>query len=187
MTSKVNISTRPLKRLCTLSLAIACLALGASSSLQASGQSPQKVEQAKATKDKPKDSPIDTTKTPRVDKEGQEEEVYLYDEVDTKPEFPGGEDELNKYLASTFRYPEAVADRNEQGRIEVLFIITKSGSIENVHVIRGATPLLDTEAIRVVRSMPKWSPGLIKDKPVNTMHVVPINFRIEVDMRVRIP
>ncbi len=109
----------------------------------------------------------DSSKTDRV-----------YDVVETMPQFPGGNGEMMKFLMMNVRYPKAAFDANKQGRVIVSFVIGKDGSLSGAKVINSVDPDLDAEALRVVGSMPKWTPGTQGGKPVNVRYVVPIVFRL---------
>lgn len=98
--------------------------------------------------------------------------------VEQKPEFKGGETAMYKWLADSIRYPaEAIAD-GVQGRVVVGFTVTRTGAIENVHVLRGRHPALDKEAIRVVKAMPEWNPGRNNGRLVNVSYLLPVTFRL---------
>lgn len=94
------------------------------------------------------------------------------------PEFPGGMVELMKWLNANLRYPESAQTQKIQGKVIVAFIINKDGSISNPHVTTSVHPLLDREALRVVKMMPKWKPGMERKTPCRTMFVIPINFKL---------
>ena len=95
------------------------------------------------------------------------------------PEFPGGQQELFYFLANSVEYPRECQNRGIQGRVICEFTVAKDGKIEDVHVVRsGGHPLLDKEAMRVLRSMPRWKPGLIRGVPVRVQYTVPVNFRL---------
>lgn len=96
------------------------------------------------------------------------------------PEFPGGQQELFYFLAQSVQYPYECQKRGIQGRVICQFVVTKNGKIEDVHVVRsGGHPLLDREAVRVLKSMPKWKPGKQRGKPVRVQYTVPVNFRLQ--------
>ena len=106
------------------------------------------------------------------------EKVYNIAMVEQKPEFKGGETAMYKWLADNIRYPaEAIAD-GAQGRVVVGFTVTRTGAIENVHVLRGRHPALDKEAIRVVKAMPEWNPGRNNGQLVNVSYALPVTFRL---------
>ena len=99
--------------------------------------------------------------------------------VDQMPEFPGGQEALDKYIQENLRCGEMINKYQVDavGRIFVGFIIEPDGSITNVRVIRGIYKHYDEEAIRVVESMPKWKPGMQKGKPVRVSYMIPIHFK----------
>ncbi len=96
------------------------------------------------------------------------------------PEFPGGQEALAEFLSANVRYPK-VAQQNEiQGRVIVQFVVATDGKIENVEVVRtGGDPSLDKEAVRVIKSMPRWQPGRQRGRPVRVKYTVPVNFRLQ--------
>jgi TonB family protein len=102
----------------------------------------------------------------------------VYDLVEEMPGFPGGMDKLVEYLRANVKYPEAAEKKGIQGRVTVIFVVTDKGEITKVQVAKGVNPALDAEALRVVKSMPKWKPGMVKGKAVNTKFSVPIVFRL---------
>ena len=98
--------------------------------------------------------------------------------VETMPEFPGGQAELFKYLGKETRYPQDALEKEVQGTVYVTFVVAKDGSITDVGILRGVFPSIDAEAVRVVRSMPLWTPGTQQGKPVNVKYSMPIKFAI---------
>ena len=98
--------------------------------------------------------------------------------ADEQPEFVGGQTALANYLGNNVVYPTVAIQNNIQGRVIVSFIIEKDGSVSNVELISGVDPLLDAEALRVVKAMPSWNPGKINGKPVRTQYALPITFRL---------
>lgn len=107
-----------------------------------------------------------------------DDKEYSMGVIEQKPEFPGGESALYDYLSSHINYPAQAAEEGVQGRVIVQFTITKTGKIENVSVVRGRHPALDKEALRVVKSMPNWTPGRQDGRAVNVQHTLPITFRL---------
>jgi TonB family protein len=110
----------------------------------------------------------------------QQEKVYL--KVDQMPEFNGGQQgqqELLKYLLKSINYPEEARKKGIQGKVYVTFVVDKEGSVKDVKIARGVDPALDAEAVRVVSSMPKWTPGKEKGKNVAVSFAVPINFALK--------
>ena len=110
-----------------------------------------------------------------------EGESDVYQIVEQMPEFPGGDEALQKYLLSHIDYKGIYQDRGMDvfGRVFVSFIVEPDGSISNVKVLRGLGSVCDEEAIRVVQSMPKWKPGMQRGKAVRVQYLVPVNFRLE--------
>lgn len=102
----------------------------------------------------------------------------VYTEVEQRPVFPGGEAELYKWLNRNIRYPEEAAERDIQGRPIVQFKVAADGSISDVHIVRSADPLLDAEAVRVVKEMPAFEPGKINGEPVNVWYTLPLTFKL---------
>ena len=107
------------------------------------------------------------------EEEPAEQEVFLI--VEQMPVFPGGDAELRKYLAQSVKYPVIAQENGIQGRVFVKFVIAADGSVTNVEVARPFDPNLDKEAVRVVKSMPKWTPGKQRGKAVRVSYTVPIN------------
>lgn len=104
----------------------------------------------------------------------------VYSNSDVLPQYPGGVQALLAYINSTVKYPKEAITDGKQGRSIVSFVIMKDGTIDNVAIAKSAgSDILDQEAIRVVKSMPKWEPGTIKGKPVNVKFNVPIQFRLK--------
>ena len=100
----------------------------------------------------------------------------IYDIVGKMPSFPGGEMKLMEYLAQNRRYPQEALDRGIHGRVFVSFVVEPNGSISNVKVLRGIGYGCDEEAMRVVKTMPKWTPGERRGKPVRVAVTIPVNF-----------
>ena len=105
------------------------------------------------------------------------EEVFTA--VEQMPQFPGGESELLKYLGSHINYPPMAAENNIQGRVVVKFVVKKDGNVGEVIVLRGKDPDLDKEAVRVVKSLPKFIPGKMNGQPVAVWYTVPVNFKLQ--------
>ena len=101
-----------------------------------------------------------------------------FDVVEKMPEYPGGIEAFMKFLSENVRYPEAASKAGIQGRVLVEFIVEKDGSISNIHVIQNVNEYLDAEAVRVVGTMPKWTPGMHEGKAVRVKYAVPISFRL---------
>ena len=102
----------------------------------------------------------------------------VFDVVEVMPQYPGGQIEMLKYIMENIKYPEQAMKEGIQGRVTVRFIVEKDGSISNVKPVLSVHPLLDKEAVRVVKSMPKWSPGKQNGKPVRVRFNVPVMFKL---------
>ncbi len=110
----------------------------------------------------------------------EEEEEVVFVVVESMPEFPGGQQALFKYLSDNVKYPVIAQENGIQGRVICQFVVNKDGSIVDVEVVRsGGDPSLDKEAIRVIKSMPKWKPGKQRGKPVRVKYTVPVNFKLQ--------
>ena len=101
----------------------------------------------------------------------------IYNIVEEPASFPGGMAECMKFLAENIKYPEDCKKEGIQGRVIAQFIIDKDGSIKNVKVIRGVHPSLDKESIRIIESMPKWTPAKVKGEPVKCQFTLPVAFK----------
>ena len=124
------------------------------------------------------DAMVDFTVVYEVPEETREDgEIFMI--VEEMPEFPGGEGELQKYLASSVRYPVIAQENGIQGRVYIQFVINQRGEVTNVTILRGVDPSLDREAVRVVEAMPKWKPGKQRNRPVRVSYTVPINFVLQ--------
>ena len=112
--------------------------------------------------------------------EEEEEEEVIFVVVETMPEVPGGQQALFKYLSENVKYPVIAQENGIQGRVICQFVVNKDGSIVDVEVVRsGGDPSLDKEAVRVIKSMPKWKPGKQRGKAVRVKYTVPVNFKLQ--------
>ena len=107
----------------------------------------------------------------------EEDSIYAYGVVDERPQFPGGVEALGLYLRNNVRFPASFTDVSSKTRIFVSFVVEKDGSVTNVEISKGAVhPLVDAEAVRVVKAMPKWIPAKHKGRVVRCRYVVPVIF-----------
>ncbi len=104
------------------------------------------------------------------------DEPYMV--VEKMPEFPGGEKALSDYLKKEIKYPQSAIKDKIQGLVIVSFIVETDGSVSSVNVLKGVSEELDNEAVRVVKAMPKWTPGYQKSKAVRVMLNLPIRFQL---------
>jgi len=112
------------------------------------------------------------------DTESDEDDEEVFMVVENMPEFPGGTLGLMKYIQKTIKYPPIAEEYNITGKVYISFIVDKTGSVTNVKVVRGVDKNLDAEAIRVVKSFPKYTPGTQRGNPVRVMFTIPINFTL---------
>ncbi len=112
-----------------------------------------------------------------VEEEPEEQEIF--DVVENMPEFPGGQAALMQFLAKNIKYPTIAQENGTQGRVIIQFVVNRDGTIVDARVARGVDPYLDKEALRVVNSMPKWKPGMQRNKPVRVKYTVPVMFRLQ--------
>ena len=103
----------------------------------------------------------------------------VYEVCEQMPTFPGGDAALMKYLAENIKYPVSAQKAKEQGRVVVQFIVEKDGAVTGVKTVRSVTPALDAEAVRVIKAMPKWTPGRQGGQPVRVNYNVPVSFRLQ--------
>ena len=106
-----------------------------------------------------------------------EQEIFKI--VEEMPAFPGGEAKLMEYVAKNVKYPQIARETGVQGRVYVNFVVEPDGSVSNVSVLRGIGGGCDEEAIRVVKSMPKWKPGKQRGKAVRVSYMLPVNFKLQ--------
>ncbi|MBF1524210.1 MAG: energy transducer TonB [Prevotella salivae] len=102
----------------------------------------------------------------------------VFDVVEVMPQFPGGQIAMLKYIMENMKYPKQAMKEGIQGRVAVRFIVEKDGSISDVKPILSVHPLLNKEAVRVVESMPKWTPGKQNGKPVRVRFNLPVMFKL---------
>lgn len=103
----------------------------------------------------------------------------IHDYVEVMPQFPGGNSELMRYLATNIKYPTIAIENNIEGRVILKFVVDKNGSISNIQVISTLDPSCDKEAMRVVKGMPKWIPGMQNGYPVAVYFTLPVLFKLQ--------
>lgn len=111
--------------------------------------------------------------------EEEEEEEEIFQVVEKVAGFPGGNAKLMEFLRKELVYPQIAIDNNVQGRVFVQFVVNRDGSIQDVKVTRGVDPVLDEEAIRVVKKMPKWIPAEQRGKTVRSRFTLPVMFKFK--------
>ena len=136
------------------------------------------VEDIEINADVQQDEVIEEYVAPEVvEEEVVEQEIFKI--VEEMPAFPGGEAKLMEYVAKNVKYPQIARETGVQGRVYVNFVVEPDGSVSNVSVLRGIGGGCDEEAIRVVKSMPKWKPGKQRGKAVRVSYMLPVNFKLQ--------
>lgn len=102
----------------------------------------------------------------------------VMDKCEVMPKFPGGESGMMKFLTENVKYPKEALDKGITGRVLVEFVVERDGSINDVKIMKSVDPILDNEAIRIVKAMPKWEPGTMNGKAVRVKHTLPVTFRL---------
>ena len=120
-----------------------------------------------------------TVVEPEKPKPVEENKVYNLANVEQKPSFKGGDAALFKWLNEHIQYPAAAAEDGASGTVQVSFVVSKSGKVTNVKVVRGKHPALDKEAMRVVKEMPAWNPGRQNGQPVDVSYILPVKFTLK--------
>ena len=103
----------------------------------------------------------------------------VYGQVEQMPEYPGGMSAMIEFLQTNIKYPQDAIKQDVGGRVMVMFVVETDGCLSNVRVARNVFPSLDAEAVRVVKSMPKWKPGKQKGKVVRVSYSLPVTFAIK--------
>ena len=98
--------------------------------------------------------------------------------VEDVPQFPGGLTEFIKWLSRNLKYPSELQERQVQGKVVAEFIVNTDGSITDVKVVGSLNPQCDAEVLRVLRMMPRWTPGILNDEPCRTKVCIPVVFKI---------
>lgn len=114
-----------------------------------------------------------------IEIEEEEGEAEIFTVVESMPEFKGGVAMMYKYLGENIEYPQIAKESGIQGRVFVTFVVEKDGSVTDVKVLRGIGGGCDEEAVRVVKSMPKWNPGKQRGKPVRVQYNLPVKFTLQ--------
>ncbi|MBO7367879.1 MAG: energy transducer TonB [Paludibacteraceae bacterium] len=110
------------------------------------------------------------------EEEPEEQKIHLV--VEKMPEFPGGNDAMNRWLSKNIKYPLIAQENGIQGRVVCQFVVNSDGKIVDVQVVRGVEASLDAEAVRVIKSMPAWTPGRQGGKNVRVKYTLPIRFKL---------
>ena len=103
----------------------------------------------------------------------------VYDQVEQMPEFPGGMPAMIEFLQTNLKYPKDAIKQQVGGRVMVMFVVETDGTLSNVRVAKKVFPSLDSETVRVVKTMPKWKPGKEKGRPVRVNFTLPVVFSLK--------
>jgi protein TonB len=127
--------------------------------------------------------PVDTT-TREVEIIVEEEapvveQVFESFAIQEKPAFPGGDAALIKYVAENTKYPVLAQENGIEGTVYIRFVVTKTGEVGEAKVMRAVDPLLEEEALRVVKTLPRWTPGKNNGNPVNVWFIIPVKFKLQ--------
>ena len=105
--------------------------------------------------------------------------IQALEVVEDWPEFPGGMEKLMPFIQENMRYPKSAAKKGIEGRVICQFTVKKDGSIENIIIMRGVHKSLDKEAVRIIKKMPKWTPGKnYKRENIDSKYVIPFSFKL---------
>jgi TonB family protein len=107
----------------------------------------------------------------------KDDKVFTF--VERKPEFPGGEKALMEYLGNNIKYPRLAVEAGVEGRVYLSFVVDKAGNVENIKILRGIGYGCDEESLRVIKGMPKWTPGVQNDKAVKVQYTLPVVFKLD--------
>lgn len=114
-------------------------------------------------------------------KKAEADKGQVFERLDDMPDYPGGMKAMMQFLSNNTIYPKEAIEQNIQGRVIVTFVVEADGSLSDISIARGIHELLDAEAIRVIKLMPKWKPGVKDGEPVRARFTVPVQFKLSVD------
>jgi len=109
----------------------------------------------------------------------QIEEDHVYQVIEQMPQYPGGESELMSYIAKNLKYPVIAQENGIQGKVILRFVVSKSGVVDKIEVVRSLDPACDKEAVRVVKTLQRWIPGKQNGVNVSVYYTLPIAFKLE--------
>ena len=122
------------------------------------------------------DEPVGNSDIKEVTEAGDGDKIF--NAVEINPEFPGGDAAFNKYLSTHIRYPSVAKENNVQGRVFIQFVVERDGSLTDLKALRDPGSGLGDEAMRILKTMPKWKPGVQNGKAVRVQYTVPVNFSL---------
>lgn len=153
------------------------ISLGVISPEKLFSQNTQSVSKTKQTAQSKKGS-SSQSKTNQSTAKKQDIQDTCYIIVEEMPEFPGGTDSLMKFLSKSIVYPKDAIEKKAEGMVICSFIVKADGRISDIQIVRSINPLLDAEAIRVIKKMPKWVPSKQEGKPIPVKFTLPIRFTL---------
>jgi TonB family protein len=118
------------------------------------------------------------TKYTAINPVNKDQKTYDVSVVDVVPQFQGGANQLAKFFQTNLRYPASAREKKIQGNVYISFFVEKDGTLRNIEVRQGLGSGCDEEAVRVVRSFPPWTPGMLKGDPVSTFYILPVPFQL---------
>lgn len=121
----------------------------------------------------------ETRESPKAEEESTIDETKVFNIVEEMPQFPGGQVALLEYLAKNIKYPVDAEKNGVQGRVICSYVVERDGSLSDIRVVKSVEPSLDKEAVRVIKSMPKWTPGKANGHNVRVKYTVPVQFRLQ--------
>lgn len=137
-----------------------------------------KINEAAPKAETPKAAVVEKVELPPEPKK-EEDDKKVFTSVEQMPQFPGGDAALLKYISSHLQYPAMAQEQGTQGRVVLQFVVTKNGSVGEVKVARSLSPECDREAIRVVKSLPRFTPGRQNGQAVNVWYTLPVTYRLQ--------
>ncbi|MFN5786656.1 MAG: energy transducer TonB, partial [Flavobacteriia bacterium] len=137
------------------------------------------VKEAELILSKKKSKDIDTSSITELMMKGLLENSDCDSAEYTSAEYPGGMREMMKFLINNLEYPQKAIEQGTMGKVYTRFIVEKNGSISNIEIVRGVSPEIDDEAIRILAYMPHWNPANCNNEPVRAMMMLPLNFYME--------
>lgn len=138
----------------------------------------EEVETADFSAEDSKDQRVEIHEVVAAPEEEEDEAQIIHVVVEKMPEFPGGPEAMNRWLSKNIKYPLLAQENNIQGRVVCQFVVNTDGKIVDVQVVRGVEATLDAEAVRVIKSMPAWTPGKQGGKNVRVKYTLPIRFKL---------
>jgi len=119
--------------------------------------------------------PVATTSGSKIKNTKIDERAWV--SIEQMPQFPGGDAELMKFIKENLKCPKSMSDNCIEGQVIVRFVVSKDGTVKDVQVLRSLDPDCDKEAIRIIKSLPKWTPGKQNGETIDDYCTIPITFK----------